>query len=121
MQIVAADHASRRADHAAFEAYCYDTITIDGVEYIDFGVEARDTQVEVIRGRFIPAQRSGVRRPLAIRLVARAPELSLDRAAELIRNTLFHIFLMHNDCEDIEVLHVSDGEGGTVSLPYDRC
>jgi hypothetical protein len=121
MQIVAADRASRRADNAAFEAYGYDTLVIEGVEYTDFGVEARDTQVEVIRGRFIPTQRSGVRRPLAIRLVARAPELPLDRAAELIRNTLFHVFLLHNDCEDIELLHITDGEGGEVSLPYDRC
>jgi hypothetical protein len=120
MHIVDADHARRRGDNAAFEAYCYDMAETDGIEYMDFGVEERGTHVEVIRGLFLPTQRSGVRRPLAIRLVTRVPELSLDRAAELIRSTVFHTFLLHHDCEDIEALQVTDDDG-TVTLPYDRC
>jgi hypothetical protein len=121
MQIQAADHARRRGDNAAFEAYCYDMVDIGGVAHMDFGVEDRETQVEVIRGRFLPTPRTGIRAPLVIQLLARAPEAPLDRAAELVRSTVFHTFLMHNDCEDIEALHVTDIDGATLALPYDRC
>jgi hypothetical protein len=111
----------RKADVAAFEAYGFDGRTDDGVPYELFGIQARDGEREVIRGEYqaLPAQTDG-RVPLTITLSARADDLTVERAAELIRNVYFHHFTAHYYCARIgEIIVVDNGE--KQSVPFDEC
>jgi hypothetical protein len=57
---------------------------------------------------------------VTVHLTQRAPDLPLDRAAELLRNTVFHHFTDHHYCQQIAALTVSD-DAGRHALAQDRC
>jgi hypothetical protein len=111
----------RKADVAEYEAYGFDGRTDDGVPYELFGIQARDGGREVLRGEYqaLPAQTVDPV-PLTITLSGRAGDLTVERAAELIRNVYFHHFTAHYYCARIGEIIVDDN-GEKHAIPFDAC
>jgi hypothetical protein len=128
MTLAPNDRGRYRADVAAYEAYCYDGKIIDGIRYDYLGIEERVGGREVLRGTIAdlldpPEPMDRVARvPVTIRLTKRVPDLSIERAADLIRNAFFHCFLAHDYCQHIAEIVVEDETDGTsYTAPFDQC
>jgi hypothetical protein len=113
----------RQADHAAYEAYGFDGRVVDGTWYDFFGIEERDGGREVLRGMYGELARNGDAHILVkIHLTSRVPDLTIERAARLIRNTFFHHFTNHYYCDHIAEIIVQDPANGTAhTIPFDPC
>jgi hypothetical protein len=122
VDIMVADHGRRRELRASYEAYGYDTETVDGVKRVPFGVQDKTTQAELLRGHHPDVDGDGyVRGPFAVTLTHRASELPPQQAAELIRAAYFHYFTNHFYCEWVGSLTITDVDGTEHTFPFDRC